>query len=104
MPDSPRPRLQRRCDVVFWLENPPFLTRLRRDATVLALLGEVSAATALALGNLRRQGFAVTAVLVVFEPGALEIATGRLLAESIDVRYLKNEAELPGLCQRQMLR
>lgn len=79
-------------------------SRLPRDATVIALLGEASAETALALSNLRRQGYAVTAILVIFEPGELELGTARLLAEGIDVRHLQSEAELPGLCQRQMLR
>ncbi len=79
-------------------------SRLPRDATVVAFLGEAGEATAFALGNLRRQGYAVTAIPVVFEPNALELATARLLAEGIEVRPLKNEAELPGLCQRELLR
>jgi len=79
-------------------------SRLPRDATVVAILGAVSAETALALGSLRRRGFAVTAILVVFEGEALDHALIRLLAEGIEVRQLRNEAELPGLCQRQLLR
>ena len=79
-------------------------SRLPRDATVVAILGAVSAETALALGSLRRRGFAVTAILVVFEGEALDHALIRLLAEGIEVRQLCNEAELPGLCQRQLLR
>jgi uncharacterized repeat protein (TIGR01451 family) len=79
-------------------------SRLPRDATVVAILGAVSPETALALGSLRRRGFAVTAILVVFEGEALDHALIRLLAEGIDVRQLRNEAELPGLCQRQLLR
>lgn len=79
-------------------------SRLPRDATVVALLGEAGEETALALANLRRQGYAVTAVLVVFENDVLEKATVRLLAEGIDVRHLTNEAELPSLCRRQMVR
>ena len=79
-------------------------SRLPRDATVVAILGSVSPETALALGSLRRRGFAVTAILVVFEGEALDHALIRLLAEGIEVRQLRNEAELPGLCQRQLLR
>jgi len=70
----------------------------------VAIRGAVSAETALALGSLRRRGFAVTAILVVFEGEALDHALIRLLAEGIEVRQLRNEAELPGLCQRQLLR
>jgi uncharacterized protein (DUF58 family) len=77
--------------------------RLPRDATVVALLPAVHTETALSLGNLRRRGFAVTAVLILIDEDQLEQAHGRLLAEGIrDVRHLRNEAELPGLCQNQV--
>ncbi len=79
-------------------------SRLPRDATVVAILGAVSAETALALGSLRRRGFAVAAILVIIEGEALDHALIRLLAEGIEVRQLKNEAELPALCQRHLLR
>src|SRR5262249_47418868 len=76
-------------------------SRLPRDATVVALLGAVSVEAALALGNLRRRGHAVTAVLVLFEDNKYEKAYGRLLAEGIDVRHVRNEEELAALCQQQ---
>jgi hypothetical protein len=76
-------------------------SRLPRNATVVALLPDVPAETALALGNLHRQGFAVAVVLIMLELGPLEQAYGRLLAEGIlDVRHLKDEAGLPTLCQQ----
>jgi uncharacterized protein (DUF58 family) len=78
-------------------------SRLPRDATIVAILGEASAETAMALGNLRRRGFAVTAVLVIFDDDACEDAHGRLLAEGVEVRHVKNEAEISTLCQRQTL-
>jgi uncharacterized repeat protein (TIGR01451 family) len=78
-------------------------SRLPRDATVVALLPAVAVETALALGNLRRRGFAVSVVLVLIDDNHLEQAYGRLLAEGIrDVRHLKSEAELPGLCSQQV--
>jgi len=80
-------------------------SRLARDGTIVALLPAVSAETALALGSLRRQGYAVTAVLI--RPGEedREQFLARLLAEGVlDVRELNNEAELPHLCQRQVER
>src|SRR5262249_21534141 len=78
-------------------------SRLPRDATVTGLLPAVPTETALALGNLRRRGFAVTAILVLIDDDHLEQAYGRLLAEGIrDVRHLKNETELPALCGRQV--
>jgi uncharacterized repeat protein (TIGR01451 family) len=78
--------------------------RLPRDATVVAILSDVTPETALALGNLRRMGYAVTAVLVLFSDDAMEATRGRLIAEGLDVRHLKEEAEIGALCQRQVLR
>jgi uncharacterized protein (DUF58 family) len=79
--------------------------RLARDATVVAVLPEVAAETALALGNLRRRGLAVTAVLVQLGEDTLDQAYARLLAEGIrDVRHVKDEGELPSLCQHQVER
>jgi uncharacterized protein (DUF58 family) len=78
--------------------------RLPRDATVVAVLGEVSVETAVSLGNLRRQGFAITAILISMEANALEKGHGRLLAEGIrDVRHLPREQGLPTLCQQQVM-
>jgi uncharacterized protein (DUF58 family) len=79
-------------------------SRLPRDATVVALLAEATPETVLSLANLRRRGFSVTAILIVFSDDQLDEAMGRLLAEGIETRHLKNEEELPGLCQRQVLR
>ncbi|HEV3256822.1 MAG TPA: DUF58 domain-containing protein [Gemmataceae bacterium] len=78
-------------------------SRLPRDATVVALLPDAPVETALALGNLRRRGFAVSAVLITMESNRLEQAYGRLLAEGItDVRHLRNEAGLPALCRHEV--
>ncbi|HMC88293.1 MAG TPA: DUF58 domain-containing protein [Gemmataceae bacterium] len=80
-------------------------SRLPRDATVAAILGDVPLETALALGNLRRQGFAVSVVLVMMDENQLESCYGRLLADGImDVRHLKDEAGLPELCSQQVRR
>ncbi|HXG12079.1 MAG TPA: DUF58 domain-containing protein [Gemmataceae bacterium] len=80
------------------------ISRLPRDATVIAVLADVLVETALALGNLRRQGYAVSVVLVMFDSGRLERALARLLAEGIrDARHLRDEASLPALCQQQVL-
>jgi uncharacterized protein (DUF58 family) len=78
--------------------------RLPRDATVIAVLAEVSVETAVALGNLKREGFAVTAILMVFDFKELEKGHGRLLAEGIrDVRHLARPEGLPTLCRQQVL-
>jgi uncharacterized protein (DUF58 family) len=77
--------------------------RIPRDATILAVLPDVSVETAISLGNLRRSGLAVTVVLILLEAEPLERAYGRLVAEGIrDIRHLKDEAELPELVRRQV--
>jgi uncharacterized protein (DUF58 family) len=78
--------------------------RLPRDATIIALLGRLTEETALTLGALHRSGYAVTAVLILFEENDAEDAHGRLLAEGIEVRHVNNEEQLTALCQRQALR
>jgi uncharacterized protein (DUF58 family) len=77
---------------------------LPRDATVVALLASVTPETALCLGSLRRRGYAVTAILILFLDPEREAAFARLLAEGIEVRHLQNEAELAQLCERHSLR
>jgi uncharacterized protein (DUF58 family) len=78
--------------------------RLPRDATLVALLPNVPVETALALGQLRRQGMAVTVVLVAMDAERLEKGHGRLAAEGIrDVRHLRDETDLPAICRRQVL-
>jgi uncharacterized repeat protein (TIGR01451 family) len=79
-------------------------SRLPRDATVVAVLADVPVEAALALGNLRRRGHAVTAVLIVLNEERYEEAFGRLLAEGIDVRHLERESGLSELCQQPVLR
>jgi uncharacterized repeat protein (TIGR01451 family) len=78
--------------------------RLPRDATVIALLADVPQETALALGNLRRRGYAVAAILIIFEDEAYEQAQARLLAEGVEVRHVTGEAGLATVCQQQVLR
>jgi uncharacterized protein (DUF58 family) len=79
--------------------------RLPRDATVVAVLPDVPVETAVALGNLRRRGLAVTAVLVLMDDSALEKAYARLVSEGVrDLRHLASEALLPELCRQQVQR
>ncbi|MBY0460789.1 MAG: DUF58 domain-containing protein [Gemmataceae bacterium] len=72
--------------------------RMPRDATVIAILPHVSPETAIALGTLKRQGFAVSAILIGLDENHKLEAHGRLLAETIrDVRYVNSEEELAHL-------
>jgi uncharacterized protein (DUF58 family) len=79
------------------------MSRLPRDATVIAILAEVSTTTAQVLANLKRRGYTVTAILVLLQENALEMATADLLAENIDVRHVRDEATLSVVCQQQVL-
>jgi len=79
-------------------------SRLPRDATVLAILPSVTAEAAVALGNLRRHGFAVTVVLNVYQVHEFEESAGRLLAEGIEVRHLEDRASIGTLCRDYVLR
>jgi uncharacterized protein (DUF58 family) len=77
--------------------------RMPRDATLVAVLPAVPEEASIALGGLRRQGMAVTVVLIMLDDNALEDAMGRLFAEGIrDVRHLPNEALLPDLCRQHV--
>jgi uncharacterized protein (DUF58 family) len=78
--------------------------RLPRDATVVALLPSVSDANAVALGSLKRQGFAVTVILNVYEPFDYARAAAPLLDQGIDTRQLSDEAAIPDLCRQFLSR
>jgi uncharacterized protein (DUF58 family) len=69
--------------------------RMPRDATAIAILPRVPIETAIALGTLRRQGFAVTAILIGLDESEKLAAHGKLLAELVrDIRYVNSEEEL----------
>ena len=78
--------------------------RLPRDATAVAILTSVGYETAVALGELRHKGLAVTAILNVFEETEFAEAAAVLAAEGIDARHLKSVEALPTLCRQYVLR
>ncbi len=77
--------------------------RLPRDATVVAVLAEVTPEMAVSLGRLRRQGFAVNAVLLAFDEVERIDSAGPLIAEGIPVRALSDEEELYRFCELQLV-
>lgn len=79
-------------------------SRMPRDATVVALLPSVSPETAIALGSLRRRGFAVTAIVNVYDADEFDEAAGRLLAEGIQARHLKDKEGIVTVCRDYVLR
>jgi len=79
-------------------------SRLPRSATVIAILSNVTPATAIALGTLRRRGFAVTAIVNAFEEFDYARIAAPLIAEQIDVRQLRDRAAIPQVCLKCLLR
>lgn len=77
--------------------------RLPRDATVVAVLTRVTEETAVALGNLVRRGFAVTAVINIYDNREYSEAAGKLMAERIDCRHLRDEASVSQVCQSHVM-
>lgn len=85
-------------------------SRLPRDASVVAILNGVTEPIAIALGGLRRSGFAVTAILIIH--GEREYQdwaqppewAARLLAEGIEFRQVRDETSLAEVCAGQLTR
>lgn len=73
-------------------------SRLPRDATVLVIVQQVDEPTALALGWLRRQGYAVVTIVNNYEDEAFAEAAGRLLAQHIRVHHLVDEESISRVC------
>jgi uncharacterized protein (DUF58 family) len=79
--------------------------RLPRDATIIALVPAVNDQTAIALGSLKRQGYAISVVLVLMSEDDVPTTYGRLAAQGIrDVRPLPSEEALPDLCLAEVNR
>ena len=79
-------------------------SRLPRDATVIAVLHRVTAEDAIVLGNLRRGGYAVSAIVVLLDDEELPEALGRLMAEGVEARHVEDEAGISALCSGQLVR
>jgi uncharacterized protein (DUF58 family) len=86
------------------------VSKIKRDATVVAVLSEVTPETAEALGDLVRRGFLVTTVMVCF--GGEEIPlwahppewAEMLLAHDVDFRMVTSEQSISGLCAEAIVR
>lgn len=79
-------------------------SRMPLSATVIALLSSVTTDAALALGNLRRRGMAVTAIVNIYDEYDFARVAGPLVAERIDVRQLRDRAGINRMCQKLVLR
>ncbi|MBX3748066.1 MAG: DUF58 domain-containing protein [Verrucomicrobiae bacterium] len=85
-------------------------SRLPRDATAVAILSQVPEEVAIALGQLRRGGFAVFVVLVnreetqVCDWASPPDWADRLMAEGIPFRQVRDESDLSQLCAERLIR
>ncbi len=77
--------------------------RLPRDATIIAVLSRVDLEVGVTLGQLRRQGFAVTAIINCFDEEQFGNMCAPLVAEGIETRHLRDEDSIRQICQRQVL-
>jgi len=73
-------------------------SQLVRDATVVAIMPKVTNEAAVSLSNLRRRGFAVTAILNIYEEYDFAHEAGLLLAAGIECRHLRNASAVTQIC------
>lgn len=77
--------------------------RFPRDASIVAILSHVDLAYGVALGELRRQGFAVTAIINCTDVERFSQLSAALLAEGIETRHLGDEDAIRSICEKQVL-
>lgn len=78
-------------------------SRLPRDATLIAILSSVPEKTALALVGLKRRGFAVAALINIYDEHEYAVAAGPLIAVGIDARQLRGPDDIREVCRRQLV-
>jgi uncharacterized protein (DUF58 family) len=78
--------------------------QMPRDATVIVLVSQITIETAIALGSLKKQGYAVTAIVNSHNHEAYAHVSSLLLAEGIETRHLSDEASIQTICQKQAYR
>ncbi|MBA61132.1 MAG: DUF58 domain-containing protein [Planctomycetaceae bacterium] len=79
-------------------------SRVPRDATILAIISKENIPTTIALENMARQGFAVSAMINVYEHEQYAQISGPLIAAGIETYHLRDEDSVVHVCRRQILR
>ena len=79
-------------------------SRMPRDASVIAIVPHVSAEMAISLANLKRQGYAVTAIISVYDEFDFAQSSGPLLAAGIPTQHLRDESAISTVCRAFVLR
>jgi len=77
---------------------------LPRDATVIAIVPRVMPEDALALGELRRRGYAVTALVNVYDDLEFAECSARLASVGVNARQLRDADHVSTVCQRVSMR
>ena len=80
------------------------ISRLPRDATVMAILPQASPTMLLTLEMLHRRGFAVTAILNLYDDYEFGLAAAIFGQCGITAHHLKKEASVPEICRQFALR
>jgi hypothetical protein len=85
------------------------ISRIPRDATVVPVLRQVTPDIALALGELVKRGFLVTAVIVSIDWDIPEWShppewAGLLLEQGIDFKLVNSEEAVTALCAETIVR
>ena len=79
-------------------------SRMPRDASVIILTPMVTSEVAVTLGNLKRRGFAVSAILNMYDTYDFSQAAGPLVAQRIEAYHLRSDVEIPTICRKLVLR
>lgn len=77
--------------------------RMPRDATIIAILTRVDMEMGVALGQLRKQGYAVTAIINCHDFERFTSLSEPLFAAGVEVRHLRDEESIRSICKRQVL-
>ncbi len=77
--------------------------RLPRDASVIAILTHVDLEIGVTLGQLRRQGYAITAIINCFDIETFSRLSEPLVSEGIETRHLRDESAIRTICEKQVL-
>jgi uncharacterized protein (DUF58 family) len=80
------------------------ISRLPRDATIVAIIPKAEPETVVALQMLRRRGYAVAAILNFYDDYDFGKAAAVLAASGIEAHHLKEEASVTTICQQFTLR
>lgn len=78
--------------------------RIPRDATLIVVVPEVTSETVVTFEDLKRRGLAVSAILNIHDEYDFAHAAGPLAALGIDAHHLKDQASIPRICRRFVLR